>query len=226
MMRFSFWLLNLLLIFGFLGCSTVAQEKAAYIGQNLATIIIKFDTCTHTVVNNPNYQGVVDRLGLKNLPHYTRAQLSDEGFANDEEFSSLIKYHNETAICRQQLIMDYMTVDPGAIPILTEYWQAYDCVLVDLITRKVTFGEANKKHAALLSAFILKVHAHYSQVVRDLAAAHDGDMQQRPSAFLALSQWFQQQQMLMQNQQLINAVDRPVITNCYRVGNSVQCTSY
>jgi hypothetical protein len=225
-MRFSFWLFNLLLIFGSLGCSTVAQEKAAFNRQNLLLVVIKLDACSQTFLNNPNYQAVVDRLGLKNLHSYTLAQLSDEGFANDEEISSIVKYHNGFAICRQKFIMDYMTVDPGAIPILTQFWQEDDSVLVDLITRKVTFGEANRKRAALFSVLMSKMRAHYHKMERDLSSAHYDEVQQREDAFLALTQWSQQQQMLIQNQQLINALNRPVITNCYRDGNSVQCTSY
>jgi hypothetical protein len=230
MSRLSGWLFNLLII-ALLGCTTAAQDKAAYMRQNLPSAIQKGSVCFRGINDNPKYQHIVERMAVKNLRNPSLSQLTDEGFVEDEEIILIVSMHNEMADCREQAVKAHMDVNPGIIPILTQSWQAADVVWADLITRTITFGEANKKRSAIVSDFSLKINAQMDHLYRDLAAAHYAEVQQTQAAFSALAQWSQQQQMLMQNQQFINAVNRnaisrPVITNCYSVGNSVQCTSY
>ena len=216
----SFMIFALISTISILGCATAAQNQAANISQNQKLVLERSDACYQGIQNKADYKEVVGRLGS------SLAQISDAGFASDQEISSIVKFHNEIAICRQQLITDQMSVNPGAIPILTNSWQEFDSALADLITHKITFGEANKRATAIFANQKTKLVAQFDQLLRDLSTAHYAEIQQRQAAFLALAQWSQQQQMLMQNQQLINSLNRPVMTNCYRVGNSVQCTSY
>jgi len=42
----------------------------------------------------------------------------------------------------------------------------------------------------------------------------------------AFSQWAYQQQVLLQNQQMINAMGQPRMTNCQYVGTMLNCTTF
>jgi hypothetical protein len=64
------------------------------------------------------------------------------------------------------------------------------------------------------------------QLDGDLAQAHQYEIQQRQAALSALSQWAYQQQVVMQNQQMINAMNRPVMTSCRYIGATLNCASY
>jgi hypothetical protein len=57
------------------------------------------------------------------------------------------------------------------------------------------------------------------QWIANLKAENQEELAQRQAAAAALLQWSQQQQV-------INAINRPVVTNCNRFGATVNCTSY
>jgi hypothetical protein len=60
---------------------------------------------------------------------------------------------------------------------------------------------------------------------RDLNASHNTEVAQRQAA-AALSNWAYQQQVLLQNQQAVNAANRPRTTNCQYVGAYLNCTTF
>jgi hypothetical protein len=222
----AFMILTFIPIISIIGCATAAQQRAAQLRRDIPVVIAKSKSCSDAVDDKPNYLQVGYRTASKNLRTPTLAQLTDDGLATDEETALIVDRHNDMAHCREQLIKELMNVESGVIPIMTTYWQMGDLVLADLITRKITFGEANKRRSALVNEQVAKLTEYGNQLDRNLAAAHNAEIQNRDAAFSALLQWSQQQQMLMQNQQMLNAINKPVTTNCYRIGNSVQCTSY
>src|SRR5208282_3187602 len=133
---------------------------------------------------------------------------------------------NALEVCRTQVIEDVVKFLPGVIPMLTQLYHGSDLVMVDLIQRKVTWGEFNKRRMALIDDYTAKVQAFSDQLDRDLLASHRAELAQRQAAFNALSQWSYQQQTLWQNQQLINTLSRPTFTHCTTTGNTVNCSSY
>jgi hypothetical protein len=156
----------------------------------------------------------------------TLSQLADESLPTDEDAKMIIALHNDMAPCRERLIEDTVKITPGFIPTMLQFYNASDLILVDLIQRKITWGEANKRRSANINKFMEKMQAVGYQIDRELAASNQAELAQRQAALNALSQWAQQQQVLMQNQQMMNSLNRPVITNCTRIGNSIKCSSY
>ena len=63
-------------------------------------------------------------------------------------------------------------------------------------------------------------------VVSGLQKSHDAEIAQRREAAAALSNWSYQQQVLLQNQQMINAINRPRMTTCQYVGAYLQCSTF
>ena len=191
--------------------------------QNMRPMLDKGAACFKSVRNQPKFNPLND-VYVANNP--TLVQLANPDFASDEQIYLLIMLHNELAICREEGIKAHMDINPGGIPVLVQSWQDEAFILSDAISRKITIGETNKRMTANRNERIQKYTEQLKQLDRELTSAHYAEAQQRQAAFFALAQWSQQQQMLMQNQQMINAINRPVTTNCYRIGNSVQCTSY
>ena len=91
--------------------------------------------------------------------------------------------------------------------------------VVSIVQRKITWAEGARRSQALSSEYRQNAAAADRQWQANLTASHNAELARRQTAGAALLQWSAQQQM-------INAANRPVMTNCSRFGNSVNCTSY
>jgi vacuolar-type H+-ATPase subunit E/Vma4 len=99
-----------------------------------------------------------------------------------------------------------------------EYAKA-DENLIDLAQQQVTWGEYIARTKNLSAEVQTKSLAALQNIQANLEASHQQELAQRQAAATAMAQYYQ-------NQQLINAVSRPVTTNCNRFGSMVNCTTY
>ncbi len=182
--------------------------------------------CVRKIETNPAYRPMFQRIPFDARVNPTLTQLADNGVPNDEDIEAIIAIHNELAPCRERAIEDLMKIIPGIVPIHIQSLHAMDLIFVDLIQRKITWSEANKRRVALRDDSTAKLQVAGVQLDRELVASHHAELAQRQAALDALRQWAYQQQVLRQNQQLINSLNRLVITNCSNYGNSVRCSSY
>jgi hypothetical protein len=208
------------------GCQTAAQRQSSFIRENMQVANQKITTCIEKVATNPAYQSISVHVPLSGKVNPTLVQLTDNGMPTDEDIQVIIAIHNEMEHCRGQAIEDYSKITPGIIPMAVQMYHAGDLVVVDLIQRKITWGEYNKRRVALRDEFRVKIQAFYAQLDRDLVTSHRAEIADRQRAANALSQWSYQQQTLWQNQQLINTLNRPTLTNCTTTGNMTNCRSY
>jgi len=210
-----------------ISCQTAAQRQLISIRENNQIANKRIMDCNQKIESNPAYSILLPHTPLNwatNDP--TLTQLADNSLATDEEIAAIIALYNESAPCRAQQIEDYMKIVPGLVPILVQSYHAAEIVVVDLIQRKISWGEANKTLLAQKDEYRIRARDAYQQLGRELQASHEAELAQRQQALNALSQWVYQQQVLAQNQRLINAVNRPVTTHCWWNGNSLQCQSY
>ena len=189
-----------------ISCQTMAQRQAASIRKNLADAGQNMMICFHNIEANPAYQGIAKHRPLKGDQSPSLEQLADEGVPNDEDIKAIIALHNENEHCRAQIIQSYWKTVPGLVPIVVQLYHSADLITVDLIQRKITWGEANKRRMTLVDDYKIKVQAWGAQLDRELAASHQAELAQRQAALDAVSQWAYQQQVLIQNQQLINSL--------------------
>lgn len=207
------------------GCQTVAQRQATSIRENIQAVNQTLLACLQKIETNPAYQSITSHRPLGRL-NPTLPQLADNGVPSDEDVKVVIAIHNEGALCRERAIEDLIKIVPNVIPALVQSYHDGDLIMVDLIQRKITWGEANKRRLALKDQLIAKLQMISAQIDRELSVSHQAELAQRQAALNALSQWAYQQQVLMQNQQMINSLNRPAITNCSSYGNSIHCSSY
>lgn len=219
------------IIFAFVivaGCQTTAQRQYDLSQTNIQEGNQKLFTCYQKIATNSAYQGIAQHIALlrNGKLEPTIAQQSDNGVPSDEDVQTIIALHNENAICREQAIENFMKVIPWFIPTLVQSYHAGDLITVDLIQRKITWGDANKRRVAVRDDLMVKKQAAEAQFYRDLNASHYAERSQQLDAINALSQWTSQQQTMMQNQRMINTLNRPVTTDCTGYGNSIHCTSH
>ena len=110
-------------------------------------------------------------------------------------------------------------VHPAYAAVFAESYAAADQQYAKLVRREISWGDyatfSVQRYAALRS----EVAKTDQQVKAQLDNAHRYEIQQRQAAAAAFSQWAYQQQV-------IAAMNRPVSTNCTRIGYTVNCTSY
>lgn len=213
-------------------CQTTAQRQGAAIRNGLQIAKQRADDCFQKIDGNPLYQNINQRLP-SDPNQATPMQMADESIPTDEDVQIMISRNNESALCRGQFIEDHMQVVPSIIPFMTEYYYSCDLVAVDLIQRKTSWGEANKRRRGLAVKLQSQLRQAFGAIDQKLAVSHKAEIAQRQAAFDALQRWNEQQLALQQrnSQQYMQNVlqymqnSRTVITNCVRMGDTVRCTS-
>ena len=146
------------------------------------------------------------------------AQLADDHYATEEEAKLLAAFHDEIDTCRRPNFEKIANVAPSVGVILTDVVIDADEITLQVIKRQITWGEANHKIQVGNSAAEKKILAAFQELDRELTASHQAELAQRQQALDALAQWAQQQQM-------INAINRPITTSCTHMGQVTNCTT-
>jgi hypothetical protein len=61
--------------------------------------------------------------------------------------------------------------------------------------------------------------AEGQRIMAGLNEAHEAELERRQAALSALAQY-------LQNQQIINNMNRPIVTNCNQFGNTTNCVTH
>lgn len=228
---FAFSISIILVLILITGCQTAAIKKARWIHSNMKAWNQGIKTCHENVENKPAYQSLFSRSPRpKNI---TPMHMADTSIPTKEDVKNIIAVYNEDAQCRKQAIEGLSGIVPSLVPITVDAYRTADLVTADLIERKITWGEANKRKSAIQSDFQAKWQAEESRIKKELKMVHRAEIENRQAALHAvgnsLQEWGKQQQAQaerMQNQQLIDDLNRPRSTNCQIIGNTVQCTTF
>lgn len=212
------------------GCQTAAIKKAKWIHSNMQASTQQNKACIDNVTNNPAYGNLFSHLPRPK--DITPMHMADTSRPTKEDVKNIIAIYNEDSQCRKEAIEDVSRIVPSLVPILVDAYRAYDLVTADLIERKISWGEANKRRSDVHSEAMKNLRAGMSRVVEELKMAHSAEISNRRAVINAtadsLNEWGKQQQALAdraQKQQLIDSLNRPRSTNCQTIGNMVQCTT-
>lgn len=205
------------------GCQTAAIKKAMWIRSNMQAMNQRVKACHENVADKPAYQSLFSRLPFPT--NITPMHMADTSKPTKEDVKNIIAFYNEDAQCRKQSIEGLSGIVPSMVPIIVDTYRAYDLVTADLIERKISWGEANKRRADVYSDAMKNMRAEESRVKEELKMSHSAEIANRQAALNAvgnsLQEWGKQQQAQaarMQNQQQL--------TNCVVIGNTVQCTTF
>ncbi len=106
----------------------------------------RLEDCIQKANDNPAYGMLFKKMPKKGDP--TLTQLSDKNLATDAEIKAVTTYYDEIRPCRELLINAMMDINPAMGTITAQSIHVEDFIIVDLIQRKITWGEANKKMSA------------------------------------------------------------------------------
>lgn len=207
-----------------IGCQTSAQRQTLLIQEGFRNAGRNMEDCMKDIELNVKYQ-ILFKYIPKGNNDATLEQLTSTKVPSDEEAKLIIDCHKEILTCRKNYIENLSNITPGLVPLYINTYNSVDFILADLVQKKITWGEANKRYSTIKIEFATKFKEKIDELKQELQANHQMELEKRQAALDSLARWNYQQQILMQNQQTINSLNRPIQTDCTKFGNSINCTS-
>ncbi len=223
------------------GSTTVAEAKSQELSNKMKSGFEGTKKCTNDLVISPMGQQVTKSILVMAEDQPNKFDLfGSKGKVNEQQRKLLREFLGEQAKCRKQLV-DAAAGTAYAVPIAKRYAES-DALYAKLLTGQISIGEANlsREQSRIQSsqemAAVAKSLDDSFRQSHNSEIAHDDESRRRlAEAYRANQQAQQQQQIINQNQQIINnqiqqnmkppAPRTPIQTDCYRMGNSVSCTS-
>ncbi len=208
------------------GCATAAQRQAQQAALGTREAAAQLKACSAAVIHKPEYVSLLLHTPDLETGQPMLAQLTDESMISSEDAKLFGARHDELNPCKSRLLNVLSTVRPDLVPILSDEYTKGTAIAVQLVERKITWGEFAQQGQVLLNDSRQRIAVADRQWISDLNASHQAEMAQRQAAAAALMQWSAQQQMInAMNRPVIVAPAAPIQTTCNRMGNFVNCTS-
>lgn len=158
--------------------------------------------------------------------------MSSTAKISQKQIKAVLDLYTAAGYCRNILresLKDY----PALLAAVNNRYGENDVIYSKLISKKITIGEANQELAQAFTRYRTEYTAainnlnnqYNNQINQEIQAAQAEEMQRRAlaSQYLMNQQAINAQQRMNQQNQMNNRL--PVQTNCYKIGNSMNCTS-
>jgi hypothetical protein len=199
-------------------CATQAQRQFQEMRTTNQEIAAQLKACSAAVYNSAEFVPLRPHIPLS-ISDTTLEQLSDTTLASPDEIRAIFAVHPRLQECRKTALAALLQIEPSVVLILTTSFNKGEDTLLTLIQRKVTWGEYVRQVRDRTAETQAEVQAEGSRIVGELRQENQAELEQRQRAADAIAAW-------AQTQQLINAANRPVITNCNAFSNMVNCVSH
>lgn len=214
-------------------CATQAQRQFQEMNMRAEEAFKANEACYDAAEATPAGQRTTEFLITKANDPEAIQKMAINRYVTDEEKQVIIDYRNSVQPCRSEMIEAFSKIHPDFVNLLAKWYAKNDEDILRIVEGEVTIGESNKD----LNNLIPKRRAEWTRVsekvVAQLQSAHQSEMQNRAATAAALQRWSYQQQLLHQNQQMINALQRSTFTqpsikqtNCRFIGSTLNCTTY
>lgn len=109
--------------------------------------------CLRAITHGPAYRPVLAHIANPYTGLYSAAELTNEAFPTGIQASLIAGYNEEAGRCNGRMLHDMAQAAPRFIAILQRRAKAAKLISVDLINRRITFGEAaRRQHASIQAA--------------------------------------------------------------------------
>jgi hypothetical protein len=199
------------------GCATQAQRQFEAIKTGKQAIGAQFNMCREAIYNSPEFSSLRIHLPLDSTGT-TLQQLSDQSLAMPTEVQTILSVYPKFKECLQAVLNGVAQTEPSVAPILTAAYTKYEDDVLALAQRKISWGDFVRRGRDRSIETQAATQAAEQQIVSGLQREHHAEIEERRRAAEALAEW-------AQTQQIINAANRPVVTNCNASANLVSCVS-
>jgi len=139
------------------GCATSAENQTVQINQETKAVEQAYALCKGKVDSTIEALRLSGSfvLGKNKTTNYLE-KIADENYANDEQIADIHNYHADLTICRDMAIDGLQEFNAGYAVLVSEYFTEDDKITADVVEKKLTIGEANRKVNKLEYYFSLK----------------------------------------------------------------------
>jgi leucyl-tRNA synthetase len=199
------------------GCATPAQRKAVTIRNGTEGAAQQMKVCVTAARSMQGADAVATKYA-EDSSQPSLQQLTDSNLPNDGEVKALFMVHDAVQQCRANFVTALSSVAPTLANVFVESYQKSDSQLVLLVQKKQTWGEYNKA----VQQIAVEARGELTKAGQQI----DASLQRENAQEVAQQQRAVQNYLsYMQNQQAIAAANRPINTQCYRIGNVTNCTT-
>lgn len=221
-MRSSLLMLGMLVAVS--GCATQAQRKLTGIQQDVKKSEAEVKACFAAVRAKPEYAAFVARKMPESRPSLT--QLADDSIISESDRALYIAFVQDGQPCRDMSLAEAGRISPAMYNAASTGQSNADKIRLALVQRKITWGQFYQSIMDNQAATRTASRSADQELMGELKAEHQDEMNRRASVAAAFAAASQQMQENQQRQQMINAINRPVNTTCNRMGDQTNCTSY
>ncbi len=156
----------------------------------------------------------------------TAAQQTNASKATPAEIANLHVYHRDLTTCRQITLQTAGRQDPLLVGAMAEGYARQDAVLVGLVEGRLTWGEfARDGYAAETDSAAQQASAAVV-IGLGLDRSDTAQLARREQAAVSLAAWTQNQQAIFMQQQMVNGLSQPRMTNCRYIGTQLSCSTF
>jgi hypothetical protein len=146
--------------------------------------------------------------------------------ATASEKEDVVRLNTLAAVCRKNNLENFGRVHPDFVALLAKWYADDDELTLELLKDEVTIGEANAIGDNRIAERKAQSKDAGARITRQLETSPQAESADRQRATAALRQWNYQQTLIWQTQQTSDSANKPTITNCTYLGNSISCTSF
>jgi hypothetical protein len=167
------------------GCATAAQREARHAGEVFARANTQHKICKAVIFKKPE-----NHILWKQLVHPgdkpTLAQLRDKTKATKEEISALDNVESEEEECDKVHLETITPVAPLMVTVLADEEEALDSNMLDLVERKITWGEYQKRTQAAVADSREGLNEALLQMNAQWQESHEVELAERQAAIDAI----------------------------------------
>jgi hypothetical protein len=208
------------------GCATQAQQQYRQLVLAAQAASQASQSCLAGLRTQPFYVRLNRDLILEPNDPDTVRKLVNKNRATNEQAADIVEGMRALKPCQVIELQEFGKVHPAYATAIAASYAQMEQDAANLVKKTLTIAEANQRTLARFSRIREDTLRTSSEIVAQYAQAHQFQIQQRQAAIEALQLWVYQQQQLAQQQQLINAMYRPVTTSCNWLGNFLNCTTF
>jgi hypothetical protein len=139
------------------GCATSAEKQTVQMNQDSKAVEQAYALCKGKVDSAIEALRLSESFVLgKNKSSNYLEKIADESHATDEQISDIHDYHADLTLCRDKAVDGLQEINADYAVLASEYFTEDDKITADVVEKKITIGEANRKVNKLEYYFSLK----------------------------------------------------------------------
>ena len=185
-----------IILVGLVGCATNTEQQAVRMSKGINAALYAENSCLQRTLSKPAVARSFTFLVSGNDDPDKLQKQNDPQYIDDILYADLVRAHQLRQPCRAAFESQLGSIHSSYAQAVEAAFAANEQVLLELLNRRITIGQANQKFVQIDLLYDQAWHEAGKEVDRQLAARHQVEMQQQQSVTAAMQNFYVQQQAL------------------------------